>query len=210
MQVNAQTSRHLSVSSQAYPPPVLQPYPHLHPELPPRFPRRPPGEAFNSAATSHRSGDECIFHPSGVCSLRSCGPRGVCRDWTLRATCRSRHLPPCGLVYRPGKKQRLWVLAPGPRQRCTQAVQKERTGEHWADARPPAPSPRCQLQGAYEMAGGPEEQGAAGLMRHSKSRCPPAGSDGGTRFPFRIKRVFSFFSCLADGELFKLDVEILN
>ncbi|XP_040351589.1 uncharacterized protein LOC121043672 [Herpailurus yagouaroundi] len=60
------------------------------------------------------------------------------------------------------------------------------------------------------MAGGPEEQGAAGLMRHSKSRCPPAGSDRGTRFPFRIKRVFPFFSCLADGELFKLDVEILN
>lgn len=139
VQVNAQTSRHLSVSSQAYPPPVQQPYPHLHPELPPRFPRRPPGEAFNSAATSHRSGDECIFHPSGVCSLRSCGPRGVCRDWELRATCRSRHLPPRGLVYRPGKKQRLWVLAPGPRQRCTQAVQKERTGEHWAAARPPAP-----------------------------------------------------------------------
>nr|XP_060490485.1 uncharacterized protein LOC132680752 [Panthera onca]XP_060490486.1 uncharacterized protein LOC132680752 [Panthera onca] len=43
------------------------------------------------------------------------------------------------------------------------------------------------------MAGGPEEQGAAGLMRHSKSRCPPAGSDRGTRFPFRIKRVFPFF-----------------
>lgn len=29
-------------------------------------------------------------------------------------------------------------------------------------------------------------------MRRPKSRCPPTGSDRGTRFPFRIKRVFPF------------------
>lgn len=52
-------------------------------------------------------------------------------------------------------------------------------------------------------------------MRCPKSRCPPAGSDRGTRFPFLIKRVFPFFFfflffCLAGGGFFKLDVEILN
>lgn len=30
-------------------------------------------------------------------------------------------------------------------------------------------------------------------MYHFTSRCPPAGSDRGTRFPFRIKRGFPFF-----------------
>lgn len=60
------------------------------------------------------------------------------------------------------------------------------------------------------MAGGPEEQRAAGLMRHSKSRCPPAGSNRGTRFPFRIKRVFPFFPAWPTESFFKLDVEILN
>ena len=55
------------------------------------------------------------------------------------------------------------------------------------------------------------EAGGGGLMYHFTSRCPPAGSDRGTRFPFRIKRGFPFFfSCLADGRLFKLDVESLN
>lgn len=103
-----------------------------------------------------------------------------------------------GRFTNPGKSRgsRFWRLGPGntaPRP-CKRSAQ-ERTG---GDAKPPAPSPRCQLRGACEMAGGPERQGAPGLMRHSKSQCPPAGSYRGTRFPFRIKRVFPFFPCLAD------------
>lgn len=98
-----------------------------------------------------------------------------------------------GWFTNPGKSRgsRFWRLGLGntaPRP-CKRSAQ-ERTG---GDARPPTPSPRCQFQDACEMAGGPERQGAPGLMRHSKSRCPPAESDGGTRFPFRIKRVFPFF-----------------
>lgn len=41
--------------------------PHLYLEQPPGFACRPPGEAFNSAATSNCCGDERIFHPWGVC-----------------------------------------------------------------------------------------------------------------------------------------------
>lgn len=89
--------------------------------------------------------------------------------------------------------------APRP---CKMSAPRSVSREDWGDSAPPAPSPGCQLPGACEMAGSPEGQRGAGLMRHSKSRCPPAGSDRGTRFPFRIKRVFPFFPAwLTEGFL---------
>lgn len=79
----------------------------------------------------------------------------------------------------------------------TRALQNELSKAPWQRglggreaSHPAAPVPAL---GACEMAGGPEAQGGAELMRHSESRCQSAGSDRGTRFPFRIKRVFPFF-----------------
>lgn len=60
------------------------------------------------------------------------------------------------------------------------------------------------------MAGAPEEQAAAGLTRRAKSRCPPAGRTGAPDFSSALRGIFLFPPCLADGGLFKLDVEILN
>lgn len=119
------------------------------------------------------------------------------------------------LVYKPEKKQRLWAWTHRLRKHCTQSAHKQRSEALWerglGEREASRPSPQRQLSCVCEMAGGAEKQGGAGLRRHSKSRCPPAVSDRGTRFPFHIKRVFLFFVfCLADGGLFKLDVEILN
>lgn len=103
----------------------------------------------------------------------------------------------CWLVYKPRKRQRLWVRAHGARPHRTRALQNELSKAPWQRglggreaSHPAAPVPAL---GACEMAGGPEAQGGAGLMRHSKSRCQSAGSDRSTRFPFRIRRVFPFF-----------------
>lgn len=80
--------------------------------------------------------------------------------------------------------------APRP---CKMSAPRSVSREDRGDSGPPAPSPGCQLPGACEMARSPEERRGAGLTRHPKSQCPPAGSDRGAGFPFRIKRVFPFF-----------------
>lgn len=104
---------------------------------------------------------------------------------------------PLWLVYKPGEKERLWVEALGlpgntsPRPCKTSPARRSSRDEGTRGL--PSPRPGCPIPGACELSGCPEGQGGARLMRRPKSRCPPAGSDRGTRFPFRIKRVFPFF-----------------
>ena len=91
----------------------------------------------------------------------------------------------------------MWVESRGPPGKSSPRPCKtspaRRSSRRRGNARPPAPSLGCQLAGACELSGCPEGQGGSRLMRRPKSRCPPTGSDRGTRFPFRIKRVFPFF-----------------
>lgn len=80
-----------------------------------------------------------------------------------------------------------------PRQCKDNAERRFVSGNGGRRGLPPPGCQLCQLSGACEMAGDPEQQGGAGLRRRPGSLCPPAGSCEGTRFPFCIKRVFPFF-----------------
>ena len=108
---------------------------------------------------------------------------------------RAPHAPLADLQTRGKAKALGWGAGaqatphPGHAKLAQRGARAERTGEREA-SRPLAQGP---LAGACELAGGPEGRGGAGLTRYPKSRWPPAGSDRGTRFPFRIKRVFPFF-----------------
>lgn len=96
-----------------------------------------------------------------------------------------------GLARTPQRreKRRLWLPAGG--QQCREALREREAGGR--QGLRPRGGQFCQLSGACEMAGGPEQQGGVGLRRGPCSPCPKAGSGGGTRFPFRIKRVFLLF-----------------
>lgn len=119
---------------------VHPPAPHnLHPEFQSRPLDKATRKAFNSATTSHRCGDEFIFHPLGVCCLRSCWAGRLGSDRTTQ-----RRGSGCAgwLVHPEEGKRRLWFPPRAQAQENSQAVQRQcreaLREREWGKARPPA------------------------------------------------------------------------
>lgn len=112
------------------------------------------------------------------------------------------------LVCSPRKDPRLWVRAhrPGRAKRAQRGASAERTRGREA-SRPFAP---CQLPGACETAGGPRGAGGRGVNAPFQNAVPARRSRQRHQISLPHEEGFSFSPCLADGGLFKLDVEILN
>lgn len=120
---------------------VHPPAPHnLHPEFQSRPLDKATRKAFNSATTSHRCGDEFIFHPLGVCCLRSCWAGRLGSDRTTQR--RGSGCCAGWLVHPEEGKRRLWFPPRAQAQENSQAVQRQcreaLREREWGKARPPA------------------------------------------------------------------------